>query len=50
MQDNIKIDLKELGWKVLDWIHLAKGTDRWTISCESIKETSGSIKGEEFLD
>jgi hypothetical protein len=21
-QDNIKMDLKEIGWEVMDWIHL----------------------------
>jgi hypothetical protein len=23
-EDNIKIDLKETGWEVVDWIHLAR--------------------------
>jgi hypothetical protein len=26
-EDNIKTDLNELAWEVVDWIHLAKDTD-----------------------
>jgi len=28
-EDNIKIDLQELGCGVMDWIDLAEYTDRW---------------------
>jgi len=28
-KDNIKIDLQEVGWGVMDWIDLAKNRDRW---------------------
>jgi hypothetical protein len=27
-EDNIKIDLKEPEWKVMDWIHLAQDRDK----------------------
>jgi hypothetical protein len=27
MRDNIKINLKEIGWKGMDWIHLAQDSD-----------------------
>jgi hypothetical protein len=27
--DNIKIDLREIGFGDMDWIHLAQDTDRW---------------------
>jgi hypothetical protein len=27
-EDNIKMDLREVGWD-MDWIHLAQGRDRW---------------------
>jgi hypothetical protein len=23
-KDNIKVDLKEIGWKAVDWIHIAQ--------------------------
>jgi hypothetical protein len=27
--DNIKMDLREIGWCVMDWIDLAQDRDRW---------------------
>jgi hypothetical protein len=27
--DNIKMDLRELGWGGIDWIDLAKDRDHW---------------------
>jgi hypothetical protein len=30
--DNIKIDLREKGWEIVDWIRLAKDSDqRWAL-------------------
>jgi hypothetical protein len=28
-EDNIKMDLQEVGWEDMDWIDLVKDTDRW---------------------
>jgi hypothetical protein len=28
-EDNIKIDLRELGWECMDWIRLTWNTDQW---------------------
>jgi hypothetical protein len=28
--DNIKIDLREIGWDDMGWIDLAQDTDQWT--------------------
>jgi hypothetical protein len=28
-EDNIKIDLREVGWSGMDWIDLAQDRDRW---------------------
>jgi hypothetical protein len=28
--DNIKTDLREIGWDGVDWIDLAKDRDQWT--------------------
>jgi hypothetical protein len=36
--DNIKIDLREIGWSIMDWIDLAEG------SFEHGNEPSSSIK------
>ena len=29
LEDNIKKDLKEIGWEGVDWIHLAQERDNW---------------------
>jgi hypothetical protein len=28
-EDNIKIDLREIGWGGIDWIHPAQDRDQW---------------------
>jgi hypothetical protein len=28
-EDNIRMDLGEIGWEVVDWIHLAQDRDQW---------------------
>jgi hypothetical protein len=28
-EDNIRVDLKEIGWKGVDWIQLAQDRDQW---------------------
>jgi hypothetical protein len=28
-EDNIKMDLRELGWEGVNWIHLAQDKDHW---------------------
>jgi hypothetical protein len=28
-EDNIKIDLREMGWKIMDWIHLSQDRNQW---------------------
>jgi hypothetical protein len=29
MEDNIKMDLQEVGWETMDWTELAQDRDRW---------------------
>jgi hypothetical protein len=29
LKDNIKMDLQEVGWGVMDWIDMAQDRDRW---------------------
>jgi hypothetical protein len=44
-EDNIRMDLREIGWESVDWINLAPDRDQcWT------RVNTGSIKGGEFLD
>jgi hypothetical protein len=28
-EDNIRTDLREIGWEVMDWIHLAQDRHQW---------------------
>jgi hypothetical protein len=28
-EDNIKMDIREIGWGGMDWIHLALDRDKW---------------------
>jgi hypothetical protein len=28
-KDNIRMDLREIGWEGVDWKHLAQGKDQW---------------------
>jgi hypothetical protein len=28
-KNNIRMDFREIGWEVVDWIHLALDTDQW---------------------
>jgi hypothetical protein len=30
-EDNIRMDIKEVGWKVVGWIHLAQDGDQWRV-------------------
>jgi len=48
LEDDIKMDLKEIGWKGLDWYIL--GIEKAADSCEPGDESSSSINSEKFLD
>jgi hypothetical protein len=42
--DNIKMDLREIGWYGVDWIDVVPDRDEWRGSCDSGNEPSGSKK------
>lgn len=37
MEDNFKVDLKEISWKGMDWIDLTGDRDRWQAVISMIK-------------
>jgi len=47
-EDSIRMDLREIGWGGVNWIHLAQDRDQWQ-TCKHGNESSSSIKGREFL-
>ena len=49
-EDNIKLDLQEVGCGILDWIELAKDRDRWRALVTAVMSLRVSIKFGEFLD
>jgi hypothetical protein len=44
------MDLRETGWKSMDWIHLAWDRDQWWAFVNTVNEPLDSIQGREFLD
>jgi hypothetical protein len=43
-ENNIKINVREIGWGGTDWIHLAEDREEWRGSCEHGNEPSGFQK------
>jgi hypothetical protein len=42
-EDNIKMDLQEIGVECGEWVESAQDRDRWRALVSTSKETSGSI-------
>ena len=49
MEDNIKMNLQEVGCRGMDWIELEQDRVQVAGTCERGNEPSGSIKCGEFL-
>jgi hypothetical protein len=48
--DNIKVDLREIGWDGMDWIDLAQDRDQRSVLLNTANEPPGSIKCWEVLE
>jgi hypothetical protein len=35
-EDNIKMDLREIGWGSMDWINLAQDRDQWRVLVDTV--------------
>jgi hypothetical protein len=42
-ENNIKMDIREVGWGCMDWIHLAQDRDQW----KAIVNTAMSLRASE---
>ena len=49
-EDNIKMDLEEVGRGCGDWMELAQDRDRWRALVSTVMNFGGSIKCGGFLD
>jgi hypothetical protein len=48
--DNIKIDRREIGWGVMDWIDLAQDRGQWRALVNTAMKLSGTVKCWEVLE
>jgi hypothetical protein len=49
-EDNIRMNIQEVGWGNMDWIDLAQNRDTWWALVNCGNEPSDSIQCGEFLD
>jgi hypothetical protein len=35
-EDNIRMDLREMGWEIVTWIHLAQDKDQWRADVNTV--------------
>jgi hypothetical protein len=49
-EDNINVDLQDVGWEGKNWIELAQDKDRRQALVECVNELPSSINCGEFLD
>jgi hypothetical protein len=47
--DNIKINLREIGWDGMDWIELAQDRDQWRDLVNTVMNLRVPYNSEEFL-
>jgi hypothetical protein len=47
--DNIKMDLREIGWDGVDWIDLAQGRDHWRALMNTVMNLRVPLNAGKFL-
>ena len=48
-KDNIKLDLRQVGWGGINWIDLAQDRDRWRALVNSVMNPLASLNAGKFL-
>jgi hypothetical protein len=48
-EDNIRLDLREIRWEVVDWFHLAQDRDHWRSLMNTVMNLWISLKAGNFL-
>jgi hypothetical protein len=48
-EDNIKMDLREVGWGSMDWIDLSQDRDRWQALVDAVMNLRFPQNGRGFL-
>jgi hypothetical protein len=42
-EDNIRMDLREIGWEGMDWMHLAHDRDQWWVHVNMVPLREGNF-------
>jgi hypothetical protein len=48
-EENIRMDLTEIVWNVLDWSHLAQARDQWRVVVNTVMNLGVTYKAGNFL-
>jgi hypothetical protein len=48
-EDNIRMDLREIGWKGVDWVHLTSDGDQWRAFVNTVMNLRVPCKAGKFL-
>jgi hypothetical protein len=49
LEDNIRMDLREIGWGGMDWIGLAQDRDQWRAPVNTVLDLRVPYNGGKFL-
>jgi hypothetical protein len=48
-EDNIRIDVREIGWEVVDWMNMAEDRDQWRTVVNTVMNLRVPEEAENFL-